>query len=62
MAVNSADDFINPPELEILEREIKHVKKGRYVSSRSLTRPTAMALTRTRRLGRVSADLMRRSQ
>jgi homoserine O-acetyltransferase len=31
MAVNSADDFINPPELGILEREIKIVKKGRYV-------------------------------
>jgi homoserine O-acetyltransferase len=28
MAVNSADDFINPPELRILEREIKRVKHG----------------------------------
>jgi homoserine O-acetyltransferase len=28
-AVNSADDFINPPELGILEREIKRVQKGR---------------------------------
>jgi homoserine O-acetyltransferase len=28
-AVNSADDFINPPELGILEREIKRVPKGR---------------------------------
>ena len=28
MAVNSADDFINPPELRILEREIKRVKRG----------------------------------
>jgi homoserine O-acetyltransferase/O-succinyltransferase len=28
MAVNSADDFINPPELGILEREIKRVKHG----------------------------------
>jgi len=31
MFVNSADDFINPPELEIAEREIKRVKKGRFV-------------------------------
>jgi homoserine O-acetyltransferase/O-succinyltransferase len=30
-AINSADDEINPPELGILEREIKHVKRGRYI-------------------------------
>ena len=30
-AVNSADDEINPPELGILEREIKRVKRGRYI-------------------------------
>jgi len=30
-AVNSADDLINPPELGILEREIKRVKQGRYI-------------------------------
>jgi homoserine O-acetyltransferase len=30
-AINSADDLINPPELGILEREIKRVKKGRYI-------------------------------
>ena len=30
-AINSADDFINPPELGILEREIKRVPKGRAV-------------------------------
>jgi homoserine O-acetyltransferase len=29
--VNSADDFINPPELGIAEREIKRVKHGRFV-------------------------------
>jgi homoserine O-acetyltransferase/O-succinyltransferase len=28
-AVNSADDLINPPELGILEREIKRVKRGK---------------------------------
>jgi homoserine O-acetyltransferase/O-succinyltransferase len=31
VAVNSADDLINPPELGILEREIKHVPHGRAV-------------------------------
>ena len=31
IAVNSADDFINPPELGIIEREIKRVKRGRFV-------------------------------
>jgi homoserine O-acetyltransferase len=31
MWINSADDFINPPELGIAEREIKHVKNGRFV-------------------------------
>ncbi|KAA2243675.1 alpha/beta fold hydrolase [Chitinophaga agrisoli] len=30
-AVNSADDEINPPELGIMEREIKKVAKGRYI-------------------------------
>jgi homoserine O-acetyltransferase len=29
--VNSADDFINPPELGIAEREIQKVKRGRFV-------------------------------
>jgi homoserine O-acetyltransferase len=31
MFVNSADDFINPPELGIAEHEIKRVKKGKFV-------------------------------
>lgn len=30
-AINSADDLINPPELGILEREIKRVPKGRAI-------------------------------
>ena len=30
-AVNSADDFVNPPELGILEREIQRVKNGKAV-------------------------------
>ena len=29
LAINSADDLINPPELRILEREIKRVPHGR---------------------------------
>jgi homoserine O-acetyltransferase/O-succinyltransferase len=31
LAINSADDLINPPELGILEREIKRVPRGRAV-------------------------------
>ena len=31
LAINSADDQVNPPELGILEREIERVKRGRYV-------------------------------
>ena len=31
VAINSADDEINPPELRILEREIQKVKRGRFV-------------------------------
>jgi homoserine O-acetyltransferase len=31
LAINSADDIINPPELQILEREIKRVARGRAI-------------------------------
>jgi homoserine O-acetyltransferase len=31
LAINFADDLINPPELGILEREIKRVKKGQAI-------------------------------
>jgi len=31
MYINSADDFINPPDLGIAEREIKRVKNGKFV-------------------------------
>jgi homoserine O-acetyltransferase len=31
MYINSADDFINPPELGIADREIKRVKNGRFI-------------------------------
>ncbi len=30
-AVNSADDQVNPPELKIVDREIRRVKHGRYI-------------------------------
>jgi homoserine O-acetyltransferase len=30
-AINSADDVVNPPELGILEREIRKVARGRYI-------------------------------
>ena len=31
IAINSADDQVNPPELGIAEREIKRVKRGRFI-------------------------------
>jgi homoserine O-acetyltransferase len=31
VAVNSADDFINPPELNIMAEMIQRVPKGKYV-------------------------------
>src|SRR5919204_55082 len=31
VAVNSADDLINPPELGVMEREIQRVPRGRFV-------------------------------
>jgi len=31
IAINAADDFINPTELGIMDRTIKRVKNGRYV-------------------------------
>ena len=31
MYINSADDFINPPELGIAEREVARIKQGRFV-------------------------------
>jgi homoserine O-acetyltransferase len=30
-AINSADDEVNPPELGILDREIRRVRRGRYI-------------------------------
>lgn len=31
LAINSADDQVNPPELGLMEKEIKKVKKGKYI-------------------------------
>jgi homoserine O-acetyltransferase len=31
MWVNSADDFINPPELGLAEQLVKRIKRGRFV-------------------------------
>lgn len=31
LAINSADDAVNPPELGIMEKQIKRVKNGRFV-------------------------------
>lgn len=31
LAINSADDFVNPPELGLMERLVPRVRRGRYV-------------------------------
>ena len=31
LAINSADDFVNPPELPMMEALIKQVKRGRFI-------------------------------
>jgi homoserine O-acetyltransferase len=31
LAINSADDFVNPPELPMMESLIKQVRKGRFI-------------------------------
>jgi homoserine O-acetyltransferase len=31
LAINSADDFVNPPELGLMEKLMPRVKKGRYI-------------------------------
>jgi homoserine O-acetyltransferase len=31
MWVNSADDFINPPELGLAEQDVKQIKRGKFV-------------------------------
>ena len=31
LAINSADDFVNPPELPMMEELIKQVKRGRFI-------------------------------
>jgi len=31
VAINSADDLINPPELGVMEQNLKRVKRGRYI-------------------------------
>jgi len=51
MFVNSADDFINPPELGIAEREIAKVPHGKFVLIPA-GRPTATAPTPGGRCGR----------
>jgi homoserine O-acetyltransferase len=31
LAINFADDFVNPPELGLMEKLMPRVKRGRYV-------------------------------
>jgi len=31
LAINSADDQVNPPDLGVIEREIRRIPRGRFV-------------------------------
>jgi homoserine O-acetyltransferase len=63
LAINFADDLINPPELGVLEREIKRVKRGRAVTipmsdqTRGHGTHTLAAVWKTR-----LAELLRKSE
>jgi homoserine O-acetyltransferase/O-succinyltransferase len=46
LAINFADDLINPPELGILEREIKRVKRGQAIVIPTSDQTRAMGRTR----------------
>ena len=52
--INSADDLINPPELGILEREIKRVPNGRAIVLPMSDRRPGTAPTRWQRCGRIT--------
>ena len=54
LAINSADDFVNPPELPMMQALIKRVKQGRFVLCRFRIRRAATARIRCRRSGQGS--------
>ena len=54
LAINSADDLINPPELGILEREIKRVPHGRAIVIPLAIRRANTEVTLLRHYGRAS--------
>jgi homoserine O-acetyltransferase len=41
LAINSADDVVNPPELGLMEKLMPRVKRGRYVLIRPRRRRAA---------------------
>ena len=47
MWVNSADDFINPPELGLAEQSVKEIKRGKFVDRKS-TRLNSSHYSRSR--------------
>ena len=54
VAVNSADDLINPSELGILEREIKRVSHWRAIVMPLTDKTRGHGVTRLRHYGRAS--------
>ena len=61
LAINSADDQVNPPELGIMEKLITRVKRGSSSSSRRATRRAGTALTRCPRVGKLSREFPERT-
>lgn len=55
LAINSADDFVNPPELGLMERLMPRVPKGRYVLIPRATARTGTGHTRCRPCGAASS-------
>ena len=43
LAINASDDERNPPELGVMEREMKRVKNGRYLLLKGGPETQAMA-------------------
>ncbi len=55
LAINSADDFVNPPELGVVEQLMPRVKNGRFISRLSQTRHAVTEPILFQRFGMVTS-------
>ncbi len=55
LAINSADDLINPPDLGILERQIKRVKNGKAITIPESLKLAGTARIRARWFGNITS-------